>query len=115
MNKSVILPAVGFIILAAVVFLLVRSLRPTDGALRDNSLENVGAVAPTGGCFISGCSSQICSEDRDVVTTCEYKEEYGCYKSAKCERQLSGQCGWTETPEFNSCRNAILYPGSDLK
>ncbi len=37
------------------------------------------------------------------MSTCEYREEYGCYKSATCERQDSGKCGWTETEELNSC------------
>src|SRR3989344_7366167 len=59
--------------------------------ISDSNPEVVG----TGGCYVGGCSSQICSEDKDAVSTCEYKEEYACYKAAKCERQTSGQCGWT--------------------
>lgn len=57
-------------------------------------------------CLISGCSSQICS-DQDVVTTCEFNEEYACYAKARCERKLDGQCGWTKTVEFNSCISNI--------
>ena len=53
-------------------------------------------------CRIGGCSGQICS-DEDVITTCEYKEEYACYKTAKCERQANGQCGWTQTPTLQAC------------
>ena len=60
----------------------------------------------SGGCLATGCSGQICS-DEDVITTCEYKEEYACYKTAKCERQNSpaggGKCGWTPTEELVSC------------
>lgn len=54
------------------------------------------------GCKPTGCSSQICS-DEDVVTTCEYRAEYACYKNAKCERQPNGKCGWTNTPELQAC------------
>ncbi len=55
-------------------------------------------------CIITGCSGQICA-DREVSTTCEVKPEYACYQQARCERQADGQCGWTQTPEFQKCLN----------
>lgn len=56
------------------------------------------------GCVVGGCSSQLCVEEgRDVVSTCEWSEKYSCYQKAKCERQSSGQCGWTETKELLMC------------
>jgi hypothetical protein len=55
------------------------------------------------GCFVGGCSSEVCSDDPDVVTICIYRPEYVCYKRATCERQASGACGWTETPELLQC------------
>lgn len=56
-------------------------------------------------CVVGGCSGQICSDvsEGGMGSTCEWRDEYACYKKAKCERQLSGQCGWTETPELKSC------------
>jgi len=56
-----------------------------------------------GDCYVGGCSSQICSDKKDVISTCEYKEEYACYKTAKCERQDNGQCGWTPSHILISC------------
>jgi hypothetical protein len=57
-----------------------------------------------GACIKSGCSGTICTEPgKEVVTTCEYKPEYGCYKTATCERQPGGACGWTETAELTAC------------
>ncbi|HEX5966506.1 MAG TPA: hypothetical protein VFY51_11270, partial [Pyrinomonadaceae bacterium] len=53
-------------------------------------------------CFKTGCSSQVCA-DEEVITTCEYRSEYDCYKTAKCERQANGKCGFTETPELRRC------------
>jgi len=53
-------------------------------------------------CFKTGCSRQVCS-DEEVVTTCEYRPEYDCYKTAKCERQANGKCGFTDTPELRRC------------
>lgn len=54
-------------------------------------------------CYVGGCSSQICSDSEGMASTCEYKEEYACYQTAVCEQQTSGECGWTPTPELNSC------------
>jgi hypothetical protein len=53
-------------------------------------------------CKKTGCSSQVCS-DKDVVTTCEYRAEYECYRKAACERQKNGECGFTQTPELAAC------------
>ena len=59
--------------------------------------------APSGGCYVGGCSMHICSDRPDIVSTCEYREQYACYKTATCERQASGECGWTETAELKAC------------
>jgi len=57
------------------------------------------------GCTVGGCSGQLCGDGSidGLISTCEYREEYACYKSAQCERQTNGQCGWTETPELTEC------------
>lgn len=55
------------------------------------------------GCYVGGCSSQVCSDTEGMATTCEWQEEYACYQKATCERQTDGQCGWSYTPELNSC------------
>ena len=54
-------------------------------------------------CYVGGCSSQICSDQEGLISTCEYREEYACYRTAKCERQTNGHCGWTETSELKMC------------
>jgi eight-cysteine-cluster-containing protein len=65
-----------------------------------------GVPGSDGTCFIGGCSSQICSDQEDVVSTCEWREEYACYKTATCARQADGRCGWTPTPELRACLEA---------
>lgn len=60
------------------------------------------ATLPQPQCKPTGCSGQICS-DQDVVSTCEFRAEYACYRSARCERQANGQCGWTPTASLTSC------------
>ncbi len=67
-------------------------------------LRAMGQTASTKPCMKTGCSGQVCS-DEEVITTCEYRTEYECYKQAKCERQANGDCGWTQTKELTSCLN----------
>lgn len=57
----------------------------------------------SGECFVGGCSSQLCTDKPDMISTCEYRSEYACYTNAVCERQQSGACGWTETPALRAC------------
>jgi hypothetical protein len=61
------------------------------------------ATDDAGGCHVSGCSSHVCSDRADVITTCEWRPEYACYGEATCERQADGACGWTETDELRAC------------
>lgn len=57
-------------------------------------------------CYVGGCSRQICSDQPDVASTCEWQDSYACYATATCERQGDGLCGWTETPELTACLEA---------
>ncbi|MFA6094842.1 MAG: hypothetical protein WC757_03080 [Candidatus Paceibacterota bacterium] len=56
-----------------------------------------------GKCFVGGCSAQLCTDQPDMASDCMYREEYVCYQNATCERQFTGQCGWTETTELKAC------------
>ncbi|MBP7832685.1 MAG: hypothetical protein KA035_02840 [Candidatus Levybacteria bacterium] len=86
----------------------------------NNEFEQIPSISPkptnefeisplpqaNGECVISGCSRQFCvskSESEGFVSTCEYKEEYACYKTATCEVQANGTCGWTQTAELTAC------------
>ena len=58
------------------------------------------------GCAVAGCSGQLCVSAEaagDIVTTCEFRAEYACYREASCEPQADGKCGWTQTPELKRC------------
>lgn len=81
-----------------------RKCQAPDGFVftEDKNGAEDSAVA-TGGCFIGGCSGQICSDQPDAVSTCEYRAEYGCYQTARCERQADDACGWTQTPALTQC------------
>jgi hypothetical protein len=68
--------------------------------------DEKGQVTATGGCRPTGCSGQVCAAE-DMVTTCEFRPEYECYKDAgvRCERQSNGDCGWTQTVDLIACLN----------
>jgi eight-cysteine-cluster-containing protein len=86
-----------------------RQCRSVDGRL---FVEEVPPPAlPDGGtvfngCTVAGCSGQLCvsaDEAANIVTTCEYRAEYACYKEASCEPQVDGKCGWTQTASLRQC------------
>jgi len=54
-------------------------------------------------CFKGGCSGQLCSDKPNMISTCEWRESYACYHTAKCELQADGKCGWTMTDELKKC------------
>ncbi|MFN0247855.1 MAG: DUF6748 domain-containing protein [Kofleriaceae bacterium] len=73
------------------------------GRTATNAYRNVKNMTPGGECFVGGCSGQVCSDDPGAISTCEFRPEYACYQQATCERQTSGQCGWTQTPALEAC------------
>lgn len=52
-------------------------------------------------CKITGCSSEVCAKE-DVVTTCIYRSDYACYKTASCGCN-NGICEWAQTPALQNC------------
>jgi len=73
---------------------------PTLAPTPEPTPEPTGTTAD--GCKRTGCSGQICA-DEDMVSTCEYRPEYACYKDAACERQGNGECGWTPSAALTTC------------
>jgi len=72
----------------------------TDSVVIDSKPQPAPVM---GKCYVGGCSSQICSDQPGMMSTCEYRDEYACYQTATCERQASGACGWTETTTLKAC------------
>lgn len=64
---------------------------------------DVTKKAAAGKCYVGGCSSEICSDQPGAISACVYTASFGCYRSATCERQASGACGWTQTPSLKAC------------
>ncbi|MFZ2149590.1 MAG: hypothetical protein WAV15_00300 [Minisyncoccia bacterium] len=85
-----------------------RQCQAPDGIIyvEDVNTEEPSTAVAKDGCYIGGCSSQLCSGEPGVMSTCEYKPEYSCYKSGVCERQSGGECGWTATSALQQCLSA---------
>lgn len=83
---------------------IIYRLRTENVSKQSHTYESLEASVSV--CVPAGCSGQLCvdaNEADDIVTTCEWKEEYSCYNTAICEPQTNGECGWTQTPELTSC------------
>jgi len=88
-----------------------RQCRTPDGRNFTEDISDVSDTQPDGGisfngCVVAGCSGQLCvsaEEASEIVTTCEFRAEYACYKEASCEPQADGKCGWTQTSDLKRC------------
>jgi len=79
------------------------------GACKRCSSSESGCVRDSD-CIKTGCSGQICS-DEEVVTTCEWREEYACYtqRFARCVCE-DGQCGWERNRRLALCLRGQAPP-----
>ncbi len=72
-------------------------------------------VLPPGECFtdadcaVAGCSGQLCApkeEASDIITTCEYKDEYACLKMTNCGC-VNNKCAWAQTQGYSECLESL--------
>jgi hypothetical protein len=97
-----------------------------DGHTFVNPDEQPAAQAPTStqtqpqsqqyvqnGCMVAGCSGEMCSDATDagnLVSNCIYMPQFACYKTARCEKQADGKCGWSMTADLSACIEAAPRP-----
>jgi len=89
-----------------VFFLVIIIIAWFAGAILNSEKYEESNIVTENECVPAGCSKQLCVEESiagDIISTCEYKEVYSCYREASCEKQQSGKCGWTETKELIEC------------
>jgi hypothetical protein len=79
------------------------TLQSNASKLPSNS--HVSSPANSENCQIAGCNNELCLDPNQApdTTACVWKAEYICLSKSRCERQQTGQCGWTGTPEFRAC------------
>ena len=98
------------LILLAVAVLAIAACAPQQSQQHDLFAEkgqskNATECSSDTDCGVGECSGQVCTTSdkaAGLVTTCEYRAEYGCYKLTDCGC-IAGKCVWKETPEFSSC------------
>src|SRR5688500_8646759 len=61
-----------------------------------------GGATVTGGCVITGCNDQLCS-DHLISTDCTQRPQDECFRDATCERNAMGNCGWRSTEALHAC------------
>lgn len=109
MNKIIAFGLIGGILILAIVgFIntqrsLARNSPATDSSLEVNLSFSSSTIITQGGCYIGGCSGEVCSDTPGIVSTCIYRSQYACYKKAVCTRQVNGRCGWTQTNTLQAC------------
>lgn len=81
----------------------VKAWLPTSTGARPEASTKVEVLAAPQRCYVGGCSSHVCSDRPDVITTCDWRPQYACYRTATCARQANGQCGWTATTALQQC------------
>ena len=75
--------------------------------------QKAKTIPPPGGCsqdtdcVIGGCSNQLClpKSAGNIMSTCEWKEEYGCYQLTTCGCSAA-KCAWKQNDAFDKCLGA---------
>lgn len=93
-NKKILMTVVLFLAVVIVILILGNTLKQKKQRIT---------------CKPAGCSKQLCvsSDTENIITTCEWKDEYKCYQEAKCEVQKNGLCGFTKDDKFKECMKGI--------
>ncbi|MCD8507849.1 MAG: hypothetical protein LRY42_00380 [Candidatus Pacebacteria bacterium] len=80
---------------------------PNPTPRNDNPPRNLSERIANPQCRISGCSGHICEsvDEPSYATTCEWREEYACYKQdgVTCGINAQGVCGWIPEGSIAQC------------
>lgn len=82
------------------------------------SKDEYGRYVSTDCKIVSGCNGPIECVNKDsepIVSACVALPEFVCYKKSteRCEKQASGNCGWTYTDTLKACINS--YSNKDSR
>jgi len=89
---SVLIGTILFLLVAAAVSYVTNPLRIAQDEIK---------------CTVGGCSGELCYDANDksapTASICIWSSHYACYRTAKCQKQTNGKCGWNATNELNRC------------
>ena len=104
MKKEGVLPLFLLILISGCSH-LVDNKDPADDTADNKNVE----CSIDSDCVPTGCSSQLCvSADKasEIITTCEYREEYSCLKLTSCGC-VNNKCGWWENDNYKECLEGV--------
>jgi|SRR3989338_4648575 len=94
------------VLLVILLIILIFFLSKRDNySLRNDNYE----CFKDSDCAPAGCSGQICAPSgkaSEIITTCEYKEEYSCLKLTSCGC-VDYECQWLENAEYSGCLEEV--------
>ncbi len=105
MKKNLIIFIVLILVLVG-LFFVSQQKEEKPGIVSEQFVGFKGYVGP--GCEVyPGCGPAQCGNigDEQRGSICDERPEYQCFSSsvARCEKQSTGDCGWTQTEEFKQC------------
>ena len=94
-------------------YLIILALAAIAACQADNEEENLPSdevnieaeCSTDADCAAAGCSGQICTtatKAADIITTCEYRDEYSCLQYTNCGC-TEGKCNWAQNTEYDAC------------
>jgi len=96
LSSVLILTASVALYLSTQTQLMIDDATPTRETLKGEKGQlkySIGSCEEDKNCIPSGCSSQICSSDASIITTCEYSSDFPDKEIYKCGC-VEKSCSW---------------------
>ena len=89
---------------AAIVIAACEPVQPQKNGTGNKTTAAAECISASN-CGVGGCSGQVCApaaKAQGLITTCEYREEYGCVKLTSCGC-VNGKCMWQQNTKYAAC------------
>jgi hypothetical protein len=94
---------------SALIAAIICAVLTSCGGTSDRSARTGNELREFGSCYIGGCSSELCTDEKNAVSICIYRRQYECYQTAICERDSNEKCGWRMTEELRTCLESSCW------
>lgn len=90
-----------------IIIILLVLTTVLSGCGTDNQQIGRSECQTDSDCVRGGCSGTIChaTSQESMATTCEWKEEYGCFQKVNCGC-VEGKCNWDDNNALTECINS---------
>ncbi len=67
-------------------------------------------------CFIGGCSRELCTDDPEAISTCEFLPGMECLVEEMSCESVAGECAWVLSEEAARCfMNVLEEQGEEVR